>query len=87
MVVGLISALQIIANILSFVVLAQVLVSYFLNPFHPIRRTLDAIVNPMLAPIRRFIPQSGMFDFSPIVLIILIQVIEFILTRILLTVI
>jgi YggT family protein len=83
---GLISAIQITANVLSLVVLAQVVVSYFLNPFHPIRRILDTIVDPMLAPIRRVLPQLGGLDFSPAVLIILIQVIGTILIRIILAV-
>lgn len=69
------SAILIAARILSIVILADIVVSYFLDPFHPVRRILDSIVQPMLAPIRRFMPQTGMFDFSPIVLLILVQLI------------
>jgi len=39
----------------------------------------------MLAPIRRILPSTGMFDFSPLVLIILLQVIEYILRSLLLS--
>ena len=63
------------------VVFADIIVGYFLNPFHPFRRTLDSIVEPMLAPIRKIIPPIGMFDFSPLVLIILIEIIESLLIR------
>ncbi len=69
------SAILIATRILSIVILADIVVSYFLDPFHPVRRILDSIVQPMLAPIRRFMPQTGMFDFSPIVLLILVQLI------------
>ncbi len=69
------SAILIAARILSIVILADIVVSYFLDPLHPVRRILDSIVQPMLAPIRRFMPQTGMFDFSPIVLLILVQLI------------
>ena len=57
-----------------WLVIISVVLSYFMDPYHPIRRGVDNIVEPMLNPIRRVIPPVGMFDFSPVVLIILIQV-------------
>jgi YggT family protein len=56
-----------------------------MDPYHPIRRAIDGVVDPMLAPIRRVVPLIGMLDFSPLVLIILIQVLSNILIRVLLT--
>ena len=35
-------------------------------------RFLDSVVNPLLAPFRRFLPSFGGMDFSPIILFILI---------------
>lgn len=35
-----------------------------------------AVTEPLLAPIRRILPQTGMIDFSPLVLIIVLVVIE-----------
>jgi len=64
---------------LSFLLIAYVVLSYFMDPFHPIRMNVNRIVNPMLDPIRRILPQTGMMDFSPLVAIILVQVLEFIL--------
>ena len=66
---------------LSLLLIAYVVLSYFMDPFHPVRATVNRIVDPLLNPIRRILPQTGMIDFSPLVAIILIQVIEFILTR------
>jgi YggT family protein len=37
----------------------------------------------MLAPIRRLVPPVGMIDFSPMILILLIQVIEVVLVNLL----
>ena len=68
-------AILIATRILSIVILVDIVISYILDPFHPVRQFLDSIVQPMLAPIRRFMPQTGMFDFSPIVLLILVQLI------------
>ena len=66
-------------GLLNLVIFADIIVSFFLSPYHPIRAFLDRIVNPLLAPIRRFMPQTGMFDFSPIVLILILQVVEYLL--------
>jgi len=48
--------------------------------------TIDNLVEPFLAPIRRVLPAVGMFDFSPLVLIILVQLISGLLIGILLNV-
>jgi YggT family protein len=69
--------------ILVLMVLVSVILSYFMDPYHPLRRFLDRIVEPMLAPIRRIVPLVGMLDFSPLILIVLIQVIGNLLTRLL----
>jgi YggT family protein len=45
-----------------------------------VREALGRILQPLYAPIRRILPQTGMFDFSPIILLILIQVIVSLLT-------
>lgn len=78
--IQLISAIQFI---LVLMVLVSVILSYFMDPYHPVRRFLDRIVEPMLAPIRRIVPLVGMLDFSPLVLIVLIQLIGNLLTRLL----
>jgi YggT family protein len=62
-----------LAQILVLLVFASVILSFFMDPYHPIRRGVDNIVEPMLAPIRRIVPLVGMLDFSPLVLILLIQ--------------
>ena len=35
-----------------------------------------AVTEPVLAPIRRLLPQTGMIDFSPLVVIIVLAVIQ-----------
>jgi YggT family protein len=73
-------------TILTWLVIADVVLSYFMSPFHPVRETLDRLIEPMLAPIRRVMPNTGMVDFSPLVLIIVLQLIQYILVRMLLAV-
>lgn len=69
----------------SLLLIAYVVLSYFMDPYHPVRSTVDRMVNPILNPIRRIMPQTGMLDFSPLVAIILVQIIEFILTRLIIS--
>jgi YggT family protein len=69
--------ISIAAFLIILVVFVSSILSFFLDPFHPLRRTLDRIVNPMLAPIRRVIHPMGGFDLSPLVLIILVEVVSY----------
>ena len=73
-----------ILSIISIVVLVDVVLSYFMSPFHPLRMNLDRIVAPMLLPIRRMLPQTGRIDFSPLVLIIVLQILDMFLQKLLL---
>ncbi|MDT8896849.1 MAG: YggT family protein [Thermanaerothrix sp.] len=79
----LIQLIQALSTLLVIVVIVDVVLSYFLSPFHPIRSALDRIVEPLLTPIRRIVPPVQMIDFSPIILVILIQVVEWILVGVL----
>ncbi len=64
------------ANIYVWIVIASILLSYFMDPYHPLRQGVDNLVRPLLDPIRRVVPPVGMLDFSPLVLIIVIQVVS-----------
>lgn len=72
----LISLIGLISQLLVLLVIISVILSYFMDPYHPVRRAIDSIVEPMLSPIRRIIPLVGALDFSPLILIILIQVLS-----------
>jgi len=80
-----ITFVNVATQVITLLVLAHVILSYFMSPFHPIRQMVDRLVEPMLAPIRRIIPQAGMLDFSPLVLLILVQVIQRLLISLLIS--
>jgi YggT family protein len=82
----LIYLINLLARILTLLVLAQAIMSYFVSPYHPVRQALDRLLEPLYAPIRRILPQTGMIDFSPLVLIILVQVIAWLLVNILVSI-
>lgn len=45
----------------------------WVNPYAPLAPLLNALARPFLAPLQRFIPPLGGVDLSPLVLIILLQ--------------
>jgi len=81
----LISLINLVAWAIVILVFLQVIFSFVLSPYHSARVFVDRLVDPMLAPIRRYVPPMGMFDFSPLVLIILVQIVASLLIRLLAT--
>ena len=61
---------------LYLVLLGRVIMSWVDPRFEgTLGRFLYETTEPFLAPIRRVLPQSGMFDFSPIVAFIILSII------------
>ncbi len=57
------------------VVLGRVLVSWVDPQFgNPVSRFLFETTEPLLAPVRKVMPQTGMFDFAPLVLLLVLGV-------------
>jgi YggT family protein len=75
--------IRLVSRSLVIIVIINTLLSYFMSPFHPLRTFLGKIVDPLLVPIRKIIPPLNMIDFSPLILIILLQVIENLLVTVL----
>jgi YggT family protein len=74
-----------IANLFILLVIADSVLSFFLEPYHSIRVSIGRIVNPFLAPIRRIVPLVGMLDLSPLILIVLVEILARILVSFLST--
>lgn len=81
----LVQLIGLMANLLTILIFVWVILSWIMPPYNPVREALDRIVEPMLAPIRRVIPMAGMMDFSPMILMILIEIIARLLINVLLT--
>lgn len=63
-------------RVLMVLILIDVVLSYFMDRYNPVRQMLDRIVNPMLAPIRRVLPATGNLDLSPMVLIFILWILD-----------
>lgn len=66
--------------ILVFAILVQVLFSW-INPYAPMAPLFNAMTAPFLRPLRRFIPPLGGVDLTPLVLLIVIQIILIVLAN------
>lgn len=74
---------SLLTTLLIVLIIIWAVVSWILPPYHPLREALDRVIDPMLAPIRRVMPMTGALDLSPMILIILIELIARILTSLL----
>lgn len=63
-------------SLVVLLVILHIALSYFMDLYHPIRQTVDRIVGPMINPIRRVVPLIGMFDISPIILVLLVYAVQ-----------
>ena len=72
---ALVRILDLLVNILMFAIIGRAILSWFVrDPSNPIMRLLVDITEPILGPIRRALPQSWMIDLSPLIAILVIQV-------------
>ena len=62
-------------DVFFYAILLQVILSW-VNPHTPIASALNSLTKPILAPIQRFLPMASGIDFSPIVALIFLQMIN-----------
>ncbi len=79
----LINFVDLFFTILTWAIIIRVLLTWIpgINPHHPLVRALASITDPILEPARRIIPPIGMIDISPIVVIIVLQLVQGFLVR------
>jgi YggT family protein len=64
-------------DLYSLVVLAAVVMSWLQVPYnHPIAQIIHKLTDPALGPIRRLLPAFGGLDFSPMLLLIGLQMLK-----------
>ncbi len=77
---------NVLFTLLELAILARVLLSWFrVDPYHPVVAFLYQITEPILSPLRDVIPSLGMIDISPIVALILIDIIRQIIRALILS--
>ncbi len=62
--------------ILTIAIFVRAIISWFpLNPGNRLAAVLYQLTEPILSPLRRVIPRMGMIDITPMIAIILLQLI------------
>jgi YggT family protein len=88
MLLALISIIGYLMTILSTVVIVQFILSLLIafnvvslsnNIVSSIWQALNVILDPFLKPIRKILPDTGMIDFSPMVLLIGLRILQMLL--------
>jgi YggT family protein len=66
-----------IIDLYSLIVFAAIVMSWMqLPPTNPIVQLVHAVTEPVLGPLRRALPPMGGLDFSPMVLLIGLQMLK-----------
>jgi len=74
--IALVDLLRYSLYILVFAVIVQAVLSW-VNPYTPVAPAFDTITRPFLRPLRRFIPPLGGVDLTPLILLVMLQVLLF----------
>ena len=62
---------------LELAILIRVLLSWIRpNPYNPFVQAIYQITEPIMGPLRRIIPPLGMIDITPMVALIILQIIQ-----------
>jgi YggT family protein len=70
-----VAVIQLVVTLVSLLLIANALISFApLEPWHPVRRTLNQLSEPILRPFRNILPPTGAIDFSPMLALIVIQI-------------
>ena len=78
----LITVINAAVNVFSVFIIIYSVLSFVLSPSSEVRLALAQVVEPLLTPIRKVVPAIGGLDFSPLILMILIQVVGSLLVTI-----
>ena len=75
---GLLAGLLVwLLGLLQWALLLHVVLSWVqVRPDNPVVRALNVVCEPLLAPIRRLLPTAGGLDFSPLVALVLLQLLR-----------
>jgi Predicted integral membrane protein len=81
-----ITVVNLIFEVLTWLVIIRCILSFVRhNPYQPVIRFIYDVTEPIMAPFRRIIPSTGGMDFSPIVVLLAITLVQRIVVSLLAT--
>ncbi len=72
---GLLGVVRTVLDIFFYAILLQAILSW-VNPYHPVNNALNPLTQPIIKPIRRIVPTANGIDLSPLVALILLQMLN-----------
>lgn len=79
----LVQIIDIAFSVFIWLVIARCLLSFIShNPYHPIIRFVYDVTEPVMAPFRGILPPIGGLDLSPIALLFALELVRWVLIRI-----
>jgi YggT family protein len=72
--------INLVFTLYSFAIIARALMSWFRpDPYHPVVRFLIQITDPLLIPLRRYVPLTGGIDFTPMAALLILWIAEWLI--------
>jgi YggT family protein len=77
---GLATLVNLLFTLYTFIIIGRVFLSWtgMIDPYHPVAQWIYRLTEPLLRPIRDMLPQGGMYDWSPVVAMIVVFVVRYI---------
>ncbi|MEM6708562.1 MAG: YggT family protein [Pseudomonadota bacterium] len=77
LIAGLFETLMLVLNVFFFSILIIVVLS-FISPgsYHPAAQVVNQLTEPLMAPARRLLPATGGLDFSPLIVMLVIGMLQ-----------
>lgn len=69
LIIGVLGVVKTAGSVLIYVIFIRAILSWFSRGQNPLDYVLYQITEPFLAPVRRFLPSTGMIDFAPMILL------------------
>ncbi len=76
-----VALIVVLARLYQVILLARVLMTWVqVDPYHPAVQLLYQVTEPVLRPIRELLPSGPGLDFSPLVAMLLVQLVTTVIT-------
>ena len=77
----LVAFINLFVSVFNVILVIRVLMSYFVSPHNQFYVLMVSLTEPILAPVRRLLPQGGMVDWAPLVTFFLLQGLRYLVDR------
>ena len=72
--------IRLLCELLTVAIFLRAILTWFVTRPNTLTMVLDRITEPILEPLRRIMPRTGMIDITPLVAIVLLQIISRVLS-------